>query len=135
RPTRRSSAAMADRRAGTGRRGWLLAAARIAGTGAFVALMLAVVDLGRVGARLAALDPAWSGAALALSVPLYLALAWRWWFTAGRVGAPIAFGRAWAEYYASTFRSRVMPVSIAGDAVRVLRHRRRLADAGHDRPL
>lgn len=105
---------------------------RIGTTTFLLAVTLYFVDLDDVAGRLEALDPRWLGAGLALSIPLYALMALRWWFTARRVGVQLSLRRAWLEYYASTFLNRVLPISIAGDAVRVVRHRQRVVEAGGD---
>jgi uncharacterized membrane protein YbhN (UPF0104 family) len=87
------------------------------------------VDLRAVASRLGQLDGRWIAAFLALSLPLYLLYAWRWWFTAARVGAPLDFRRALYDYYVSTLLNQVLPIGIAGDVVRALRHRGRLRGA------
>jgi glycosyltransferase 2 family protein len=103
------------------------------------ALILAVtawfVHPGAVADRLRALDPAWLAAGLAASLPLYAALAARWWFTARRASAPLRPGRAVADYYLSTFVNQVLPLGVAGDALRAMRHGRRLRAAGESRGL
>lgn len=87
------------------------------------------VDVRSIGARLAHLDARFVALFLALSVPFYLLCAWRWTFTAARVGAPLPFRRAWLEYYLSTLLNQLMPVGVAGDIIRAARHRQRLADS------
>lgn len=87
------------------------------------------VDVRSIGARLAHLDARFVALFLALSVPFYVLCAWRWTFTAARVGAPLPFRRAWLEYYLSTLLNQLMPVGVAGDVIRAARHRQRLADA------
>jgi uncharacterized membrane protein YbhN (UPF0104 family) len=97
---------------------------------ALIALVVKLVDLGPVAARLRHLDARWVAIALALTPPLYALYALRWSFTAGRVGAPLSFRRAFAEYYVSTLLNQLLPLGVAGDVVRALRHRDRLRDGG-----
>jgi glycosyltransferase 2 family protein len=87
------------------------------------------VDVRSLGTRLAHLDGRFVALFLALSVPFYLLCAWRWHFTAARLGAPLPFRRAWREYYLSTLLNQLMPVGVAGDFIRAARHRQHLADA------
>lgn len=75
-------------------------------------------------------SPGWLLAALALTLPQVAMSAWRWRFTAARLGAPLGRGQAWAEYYIATFINQVTPGGVAGDAARAWRHGRSLA-AGH----
>jgi uncharacterized membrane protein YbhN (UPF0104 family) len=49
-------------------------------------------------------------------------LAWRWSFTARRIGAEIRFGTAWREYYVTSLLNQVLPGGVAGDFARVVRH-------------
>src|SRR5215813_2988721 len=85
-----------------------------------------LVDVRSVGAKLVHLQPRFIAAFLLLSLPLYLLYAWRWHFTAARVGAPLRFRRAYLDYYLSTLLNQVLPVGVAGDVVRAARHRGRL---------
>lgn len=96
----------------------------------FALLVSRRVDLRSLGSRLAHLDAGFVALFLALSVPLYLLCAWRWHFTAARLGARIPFRRALLEYYLSTLLNQIMPVGVAGDVVRAARHHRRLAADG-----
>jgi glycosyltransferase 2 family protein len=103
-----------------------MALVRLLVTLAVLALVLRLVDVRAVGARLRHLDVRWSLVFIALSLPLYLLSAWRWCFTAARLGAPLRFRRAWLEYYVSTLLNQVLPFGVAGDVVRAARHRGRL---------
>jgi uncharacterized membrane protein YbhN (UPF0104 family) len=96
--------------------------ARLVPTVALVILLVRFVDARAVGARLVHLDARWIAAYLALSLPLYLLYAWRWHFTAARVGAPVAFSRAYRDYYLSTLLNQVLPLGVAGDVVRAARN-------------
>ena len=77
--------------------------------------------------RFAALHWPWVLAALALSLPQQLLHAWRWHFTAARLGAALTYHRALADYYLASFLNQVLPGGIAGDAWRAWRHGRRLS--------
>lgn len=91
----------------------------------FAAVLLSRVDMRVVGARLARLDVRFAAVFLVLSVLLSTACAWRWSFTAARLGVALPLPRAVVDYYLSTFLNQVLPVGIAGDVVRAARHRRR----------
>jgi uncharacterized membrane protein YbhN (UPF0104 family) len=104
------------------RRRWL-AAARWLATGAAVAGIVRFVDLRQVGARLERFDWRWGAAFVALTVPQYLVYAARWRFTASRLGVALRFRRALADYYLSTLLNQILPFGIAGDLVRIARHR------------
>lgn len=120
-----------DADGGAPSRRWLGVAVRWLGTAGFVAIVALVVDVDALWARLSALSLPWLGLALALSVPMYLMLAWRWWFIARRIDAPLSYRHAVGDYYLSTLLNQTMPIGIAGDAVRAIRHARRLERAGH----
>ena len=104
-----------------------LRAAVSAGLLAGVALM---VDTDRVMAHLQALSPGWVLAALALSVVQVALSAWRWRFTAARLGLELPMAHAFREYYLGTFLNQVLPGGVLGDASRALRHGR---DSGSGR--
>ena len=86
-----------------------------------VALTAWFIDLRGLGRQLAGmrLEPA-SWAAM-LSVPQLAITAWRWHFTAGRMGLELPLLRAWKEYYASTLLNLVLPGGVLGDVSRVVR--------------
>jgi uncharacterized membrane protein YbhN (UPF0104 family) len=92
------------------------------------AALLWRVDLRAILGRLSHLDARFVALFLALSVPYYLLCAWRWSFTAARLGARLPFWRAFSDYYVATLLNQVLPVGIAGDVVRAARHRRALGD-------
>lgn len=86
-----------------------------------VALTAWFIDLRGLGRQLAGMrfEPAiW---AAVLSVPQLAITAWRWHFTAGRMGLELPFVRAWKEYYASTLLNLVLPGGVLGDVSRVVR--------------
>ena len=70
-------------------------------------------------------DGAWVVAAVALSVPQIVLSAWRWRYTAGRLGAELDQREAISEYYVSTFVNQVVPGGVTGDVLRAWRHVRR----------
>lgn len=100
----------------------------------FVVALVRLADARSVGSTLARLDGSFVTAFLALSVLLYLLSAWRWHFTASRLGAPLLFRRAVSEYYVSTLLNQVLPLGVAGDVVRAARHRGTLADTSWGKP-
>jgi uncharacterized membrane protein YbhN (UPF0104 family) len=105
---------------------------------ASAALLVATVwwvDPASLASQLRALEPAWLLAGLAVSLPLYLLLAARWWFTARRTLAPLTYRRALLEMYLSTFLNQTLPLGVAGDALRAVRHGRRLRADGDPRGL
>ncbi len=89
-----------------------------------IGLLLGVawwVDLDTVGMRLAGMRPGWVLLAVAISVAQVAVLAWRWRFTARRVGVDLSFGSAWREYYLSIFLNQVLPGGVLGDVSRAWR--------------
>lgn len=99
--------------------------------GAALLTALAVtLDSAAIGAAIAGASPGWLIAALLLSVPQVALSAWRWRYTAARLGAPLGRRQAYAEYYFATFLNQVLPGGVAGDAARAWRHAREL-ESGH----
>lgn len=88
------------------------------------------LDSAAIGAAIAGASPGWLIAALLLSVPQVALSAWRWRYTAARLGAPLGRRQAYAEYYLATFLNQVLPGGVAGDAARAWRHAREL-ESGH----
>jgi uncharacterized membrane protein YbhN (UPF0104 family) len=66
-------------------------------------------------------DPWWILAAVACVQVQVLGSAWRWRYTAGRLGLPIPYGRAAREYYLASLLNMVMPGAVAGDVLRTVR--------------
>jgi uncharacterized protein (TIRG00374 family) len=89
------------------------------------------------GAELLALlpetEPLWLLGALAMTLPMQCLSAWRWRYTAKRLGVPLPFRRALAEYYVASFLNSTLPSGVAGDAARVWRHGRNQPGAGRER--
>lgn len=81
-------------------------------------------DLDSVVARLVAMRPGWVALALGLSVIQVAVLAWRWRFTARRLGVSLSFVEAWREYYLSIFLNQVLPGGVMGDVSRAWRQAR-----------
>ena len=90
-----------------------------------VGLLLGLVwwlDVGVVVSRLSEMRLEWVLLAIAISVAQVAVLAWRWRFTAGRLGVALAFSAAWREYYLSIFLNQVLPGGVLGDVSRGWRH-------------
>lgn len=71
-----------------------------------------------------ALDPWWLAPALLMVLPQLVLSAWRWRFTAGRLGMALPMRRALGEYYLASFINQVLPGGVAGDLGRAWRHAR-----------
>jgi uncharacterized membrane protein YbhN (UPF0104 family) len=97
--------------------------------GLLVTLAL-LLDVERIWARLAALEPGWVLLALAIGVVQMAASAWRWQFTARRLGAPLTYPDALREYYLGSFLNQVLPGGVLGDAARAVRHGRSAGTLG-----
>ena len=108
-------------RRGPGRVPLLVRAAVSLGLLAGLAVWL---DAGAVASRLASMRPSWILAALALSVVQVAVLAWRWSFTARRLGVDLPWPVAWREYYLSIFLNQVLPGGVLGDVARAWRQAR-----------
>jgi uncharacterized membrane protein YbhN (UPF0104 family) len=89
----------------------------------FLGVLFVRVDVRAVGSHLSSLDARFVVAFLCLSVLFYALCAWRWVFTASRLGVALSLRRAILEYYLSTLLNQVLPVGVAGDIARALRHR------------
>jgi len=88
------------------------------------------LDAGQVAQRISALRLGWVLVALALSVLQVAASAWRWRFTAGRLGIGLPFRAALREYYLASFLNQVLPGGVMGDVARAARHGRGQAHSG-----
>lgn len=87
------------------------------------------VDVGAVWDRLAALEARCVLAALTVGVGQTLLSAWRWRYTAGRLGLTLPFTLALREYYRALFLNQVLPGGVLGDADRAWRHSGRAPEA------
>jgi len=83
-----------------------------------------LLDVREVASRLTGLRPPWVLLALFLSVPQFAASAWRWRYTAARLGVDLPFGEALREYYLAAFINQVLPGGVVGDVSRAWRHAR-----------
>ena len=88
------------------------------------------LEVSEIADRLAQMQPSWIGLALALSVAQVAASAWRWRFTAGRLGIELPFSIAVREYYLAMFLNQVIPGGVVGDVSRAWRHARAQALLG-----
>lgn len=68
------------------------------------------------------LDLRWVGAAVGVSLLQIPTTAWRWRFTAGRLGLLLPFDRAVREYYLAIFINQLLPGGVIGDVSRAWRH-------------
>lgn len=89
---------------------------------ALLALLVWWLDTSVLLDRLTEFDPRWAAAAVAISLPQIGLLAFRWRFTAGRLGLDLPFGTALREYYLALFLNQVLPGGVLGDVSRAWRH-------------
>lgn len=115
--------------AAAGTRRWALAA-RLSISAALLWLVSRRVDVGDVLTRLAELSPGWVVLGLAISVVQVAILAWRWRYTAARLGMQLPMGTALREYYLGILLNQVLPGGVTGDASRAWRHARSGGPAG-----
>jgi len=87
-------------------------------------LLFSAFDAREIAAHLARLDPWWALAALAALVFQIMLLAWRWRFTAFRLGLQMSYRHALREYYLGVFLNQLLPGGILGDVSRAWRHAR-----------
>ena len=90
--------------------------------GILLAVLAYLVDVSAVLDRLRAMDARWVAVAVAVGVGQTVLSAWRWRFTAGRLGLSLAFSDALGEYYRGIFLNQVLPGGVIGDASRAWRH-------------
>ncbi|MFV8834458.1 lysylphosphatidylglycerol synthase transmembrane domain-containing protein [Aquisalimonas sp.] len=101
-----------------GRR-WLV---RVATSAVLLTAVAWWTDVGAVTAHLAGIDPRWVIVALALSALQLLLSAWRWQFTAARLGLALPLPLALREYLLAGFLNQVLPGGVLGDVSRAWRH-------------
>ena len=80
------------------------------------------VDVNALGRELGRMSPLILLPALGLTVLQVALSAWRWRYTAGRLGLFLPFGAAVREYYLATFLNQVLPGGVLGDVNRAWRH-------------
>lgn len=100
-------------------RRWLL---RVGTSAALLTVVAWWTDTAAIAAHLAGIDLRWVVIALALS-GLQIALsAWRWQFTAARLGLSLPFPVALREYMLAGFLNQLLPGGVLGDVSRAWRH-------------
>lgn len=88
------------------------------------------LDAGVVFGQILAIHPAWLAVGLGVSVLQVALSAWRWWFTAKRLGLSLRYATALREYYLATFLNQVLPGGVLGDVSRAWRHARTVEARG-----
>lgn len=100
---------------------------RLALSATLLALLVWLVDVREVKAHFEQLDLRWVVPALAALVFQIALLAWRWRFTALRLGLRMSYPHALREYYLGVFLNQLLPGGILGDVSRAWRHARQSA--------
>jgi len=112
------------------RRHRLKTVARFAVSAAILVGLSFLVDIAGVVERLGDVRAPWLALGIAVSVPQALVLAWRWRYTAGRLGIDLPFRVALSEYYLGNFLNQILPGGVTGDLSRAWRHARTDVPAG-----
>jgi len=99
---------------------------RIVGSLTLLAGLAATLDLSETARLLAAADPYAVAGLLAVAHLQVLLSAARWRLVAQRLALPLGWAAACAEYYLCLLLNQLLPGGVSGDAVRALRHARRL---------
>jgi len=89
---------------------------------AVLGLVLVLIEPQSVWAQAQALQPVWLALALAVTVLQTLLSAWRWRFTAARLGLNLSWRQAVGDYYLASFANQTLPGGVLGDAWRAQRH-------------
>jgi uncharacterized membrane protein YbhN (UPF0104 family) len=89
-----------------------------------IAVVVWLVEPGRVVSQLARFDPRWLVPIAALSLVQFAVSAWRWRFTARRLGLALTPRAAVADYYLAVFLNQCLPAGVLGDVTRACRHGR-----------
>lgn len=89
---------------------------------ALLGVLAYLVDVPAVVRRLSGMDGRWVATAVGISVVQTALSAWRWRFTAERLGLALPFSAALSEYYRGIFLNQVLPGGVLGDASRAWRH-------------
>ena len=84
---------------------------------ALLSVTAMLVGAKAIVARLHGLDRRWIGLAFAITVVQFALLGARWWFLARRLGLPLSYRRAFAEYYLSTLVNSILPLGPVGCVV------------------
>ena len=86
--------------------------------------VLVWIEPHRIAAQIQSFHLGWLSLALSVTVVQIALSAWRWRFTAGRLGLPLSWRRALSDYYLASFANQSLPGGVLGDAWRAQRHAR-----------
>jgi glycosyltransferase 2 family protein len=110
----------------------LRTAIQVAVSGGVIAYLLWRIDLGQTGDIIAASNPGFLLAALAIFVGTTWLMAWRWQILLASKGIYEPLGWLTKLYFVGYAAGQVLPTAVGGDAVRILEHARRRPDAKAD---
>jgi uncharacterized membrane protein YbhN (UPF0104 family) len=89
---------------------------------AVLAALIWFFEPARLAAEVRSLHPGWLALALIITVLQTLLSAWRWRFTARRLGLDLPWSRAIGDYYLAGFANQTLPGGVLGDLWRAQRH-------------
>jgi hypothetical protein len=92
---------------------------RVAVSAGLLALLLAFVDRGELGRRLAGVDPGYLVLLVGLVTADRLLMAWKWWLLIRGREAAVSLGAAIRAYYMASFAGWFLPMTVGADAVRI----------------
>ncbi len=104
------------------RRRWLRSLLRYVVSGALLLTLLFFLDASEITSRITKLDLRWVALGLIICVLQIMLLAWRWRFTAERLGVGMSYRHALSEYYLGVLLNQLLPGGILGDVSRAWRH-------------
>lgn len=113
-----------DREPPGGRRGWITGSLRLLVSAMVLMALAGSLDVQEIAGRVREVEVGWLLAALLVSMGQVALSAWRWRFTARRLGLRLPFGAALREYYLASFLNQVLPGGVLGDVSRAWRHAR-----------
>jgi glycosyltransferase 2 family protein len=92
--------------------------------------LLAWLDVTTLASHWQQIDWRWLTLALLVGTLQLWLSAWRWRFTARRLGLALGWRRAVTDYYLASFTNQILPGGVLGDAWRADRHGRRSGQVG-----
>ncbi len=92
--------------------------------------VLVWIEPQRIAAQIHSFSPGWLLLAVIVTLVQTALSAWRWRFTAGRLGLPLTWRRALGDYYLAYFANQSLPGGVLGDAWRAQRHARSSGQQG-----
>lgn len=95
-----------------------------------LATTLYLVDIVAVVEQVSSLSIGWMVVGVLLCHGAYWATAWRWWYLADRVGAPMTYCDALSDYLWGGLLNQVLPTGLAGSSYRSVRHAKRYGPSG-----